>query len=60
MGHALGLEVTAEGVETEAELMCLRELHCDRAQGWYFGHPVPSTELSAILEANERLRPAAL
>jgi EAL domain-containing protein (putative c-di-GMP-specific phosphodiesterase class I) len=60
MGHALGLAVTAEGVETEAELLYLRELRCDRAQGWYFGRPVPSTELSAILDANDRRRLAAL
>ncbi len=49
MGHALGLEVTAEGVETEAELRYLREQRCDRAQGWYFGKPVPSSELSVLL-----------
>jgi diguanylate cyclase len=60
MGHALGLEVTAEGVETEAELLYLREQRCDRAQGWYFGHPVPSSELSAILDANDQRRIASL
>jgi diguanylate cyclase (GGDEF)-like protein len=49
MGHALGLEVTAEGVESRAELMYLREQDCDRAQGWYFGRPVPGAELSATL-----------
>ena len=49
MGHALGLEVTAEGVETAKELSYLREQNCDRAQGWYFGKPVPKSELSAIL-----------
>lgn len=50
MGHALGLEVTAEGVETAAELTYLRSQNCDRAQGWYFGKPVPSSELSASLD----------
>ncbi len=49
MGHALGLEVTAEGVETKAELAYLRLQNCDRAQGWYFGKAVPSSELSVIL-----------
>jgi diguanylate cyclase (GGDEF)-like protein len=49
MGHALGLEVTAEGVETEAELTFLRAQKCDRAQGWYFGKPVPSSELAEVL-----------
>ncbi len=60
MGHALGLEVTAEGVETEAELSYLRKQRCDRAQGWYFGRPVPSADLSAILDANDRRRLASL
>jgi len=55
MGHALGLEVTAEGVENQAELNYLRKQKCDRAQGWYFGKPVPSSELSEILaHANAR------
>jgi diguanylate cyclase len=49
MGHALGLEVTAEGVENQTELNYLRQQKCDRAQGWYFGKPVPSSELSEIL-----------
>jgi diguanylate cyclase (GGDEF)-like protein len=60
MGHALGLEVTAEGVETESELSYLRTQRCDRAQGWYFGRPVPSAHLSAILDANDRRRLASL
>jgi diguanylate cyclase len=60
MGHALGLAVTAEGVETESELLYLREQHCDRAQGWYFGRPVPSSELSDVLAANDPHRLASL
>jgi diguanylate cyclase (GGDEF)-like protein len=60
MGHALGLDVTAEGVETESELLYLREQRCDRAQGWYFGHPVPSDDLSALFEAQDQRRLAAL
>ena len=60
MGHALGLDVTAEGVETESELLYLREQHCDRAQGWYFGHPVPSDDLSALFEAQDQRRLASL
>jgi diguanylate cyclase (GGDEF)-like protein len=60
MGHALGLEVTAEGVETESELLYLREQRCDRAQGWYFGRPVPSSELSDVLAANDPHKLASL
>jgi EAL domain-containing protein (putative c-di-GMP-specific phosphodiesterase class I) len=49
MGHALGLSVTAEGVETRAQLAYLREQGCDRAQGSYFSRPVPLTKLPALL-----------
>jgi diguanylate cyclase (GGDEF)-like protein len=49
MGHALGLQVTAEGVQTRSELNYLRKQQCDRAQGWYFGRPVPGPKLPALL-----------
>jgi diguanylate cyclase (GGDEF)-like protein/PAS domain S-box-containing protein len=49
LAHALGLVVVAEGVETEAQLERLRELHCDRAQGFLIGRPLPATDLPAIL-----------
>lgn len=45
MGHDLGLTVVAEGVETEDVADRLRELGCDKGQGWYFGKPVPADEL---------------
>jgi EAL domain-containing protein (putative c-di-GMP-specific phosphodiesterase class I) len=39
MGHGLGLEVVAEGVETEEQLAVLRRLNCDGAQGYLLGRP---------------------
>jgi EAL domain-containing protein (putative c-di-GMP-specific phosphodiesterase class I) len=39
MAHALGMGVTAEGVETEAQYERLRALGCDRAQGFHLGSP---------------------
>ena len=49
LGHALGLKVIAEGVETDAQLAQLRELGCDGAQGYLFGQPVPEEERRRLL-----------
>ena len=48
--HALGLEAVAEGVETAGQLAQLRNMKCDLAQGNYFSEPLPSEELSVLLE----------
>jgi diguanylate cyclase (GGDEF)-like protein len=42
MGHALGLKVIAEGVETEAHLALLQKQGCDEIQGYLVGRPVPA------------------
>jgi diguanylate cyclase (GGDEF)-like protein len=51
LGHALGLTVVAEGVESECQLEQLRELGCDAAQGYAIGHPVGEEQLEAQLVA---------
>jgi predicted signal transduction protein with EAL and GGDEF domain len=45
LAHALGLLVVAEGVEDEAQVDILRDLGCDRAQGYLFSHPQPPEDL---------------
>jgi diguanylate cyclase (GGDEF)-like protein/PAS domain S-box-containing protein len=45
LSHALGLSVVAEGVETEEQLVALRALRCDRAQGYYWSQPIAADEL---------------
>lgn len=49
LGHSLSLEVIAEGVETPRQLMELRKLGCDAAQGYLFARPVPAREIPALL-----------
>jgi EAL domain-containing protein (putative c-di-GMP-specific phosphodiesterase class I) len=44
--HAFGLQVVAEGVETEEHLALLRRVGCDQAQGWYFARPQPAAEVA--------------
>jgi EAL domain-containing protein (putative c-di-GMP-specific phosphodiesterase class I)/CheY-like chemotaxis protein len=46
IGHELGMTVTAEGVETEAQLAFLREKGCDRAQGFLFSRPLPLASIN--------------
>ena len=49
IGFALDIPVTAEGVETEAQLGTLRGLGCERAQGFYFSQPLSGEECLAAL-----------
>jgi diguanylate cyclase (GGDEF)-like protein/PAS domain S-box-containing protein len=51
LGHNLGLEVVAEGVERGDDLALLRRLGCDLAQGYYVSHPLPLRDLLAWLDA---------
>jgi diguanylate cyclase (GGDEF)-like protein len=49
LGHALGLKVVAEGVETDAQLAQLRDLGCDGAQGFLLGQPMPEERVYSLL-----------
>ena len=50
LAHALGLSVTAEGIETEQQLATLRELSCDVAQGYLLGRPMLAPKMTQLLE----------
>jgi len=46
LAHDLGLQCVAEGVETDAQLTCLRALGCDAAQGFLLGRPQSPADVS--------------
>jgi len=53
LAHALGLDVVAEGVETEEVFSLLREIGCNHAQGYWISRPLPIEELGAWLTERE-------
>jgi diguanylate cyclase (GGDEF)-like protein len=50
VGHALGMEVVAEGIEDEVVLESVQELGCDLAQGYHLARPMDATALRSWLE----------
>jgi diguanylate cyclase (GGDEF)-like protein/PAS domain S-box-containing protein len=57
LAHDLGLEVTAEGIETLEQRTILRSLGVDRGQGYYFARPLPAGAINGWIEGG---RPAVL
>ncbi|MGY3693526.1 diguanylate cyclase (GGDEF)-like protein/PAS domain S-box-containing protein [Bradyrhizobium sp. USDA 3240] len=58
LGVGLGVTITAEGVETEAELSCLRAEGCHEGQGFLFSRARPNAEVISLLKA-QRVATAA-
>jgi len=52
MGHNLGYEIVAEGVETSEQLNLLKKLDCETAQGYLFSKPVSANEISKMLNTD--------
>ncbi len=59
LGHTLGMVLVAEGVETEEQLLQLRQLRCDCIQGYVFSRPVPEDEaLQFIVRTSGEVLPS--
>jgi len=55
LAQKIGLEVTAEGVESVEQFKYLKELHCDRVQGFLVSKPEPASKLVAMLESGSKV-----
>ncbi|WP_394182782.1 putative bifunctional diguanylate cyclase/phosphodiesterase [Marinomonas posidonica] len=44
LSHSLGFQVTAEGAESQASVALLRELHCDKIQGYFYSKPLNAVD----------------
>ena len=58
LGHAMGLTVSAEGVETAEQRAFLRSAGCNEMQGHYFSHALPTEQIASLL-VGERVSSAA-
>ena len=55
----LQMQTTAEGVETQEELLLIRNLGCSLIQGYYFGKPMPAEEALELALKGSATRPDA-
>jgi len=59
MSSRLGLEVVAEGVETEQQLAMVRQQHCTEIQGFLLARPMPANEVGPYLREQAKTRPGS-
>ena len=52
MGRGLGLQVIAEGVETEAQAEFLQSIQCNEGQGYLYAKPMDATDFEAWLKTS--------
>jgi len=55
MAHSLSMNVIAEGVETEPQLMFLQKHHCDTIQGYFYSKPVDADTFEVFLKTTEEV-----
>jgi diguanylate cyclase (GGDEF)-like protein len=60
MAQSMGLDLVAEGVETVHQLQSLRDLGCDKAQGYLISRPVPANAMRSTMVALDEFKDLAL
>jgi len=60
LGHSLGLNVVAEGVETPQQAAFLRALRCDELQGYLLSRPLPADDFATWFASHEAVNAVAL
>jgi PAS domain S-box-containing protein len=60
LGHSLGVQTVAEGVETEEQASMLLWLGCDLGQGWFYGRPSPASDIPRMIVAASQTRSPVL
>ena len=56
LGQGLGIEITAEGIETDEQLAELREMGCAIGQGYFFAQPLSSSKMTDMLKDKTEIR----
>ena len=49
MAKDIGIHTLVEGVETEEQMRFIRSIGCEKIQGWYYGRPMPLSELESCI-----------
>jgi len=55
LGHSLGVEIVAEGIENPAQAKWFRSLGCQYAQGYWFAEPLTAPDAAAFLAVHGRV-----
>lgn len=53
LAHNLGMKVVAEGAETETHIDLLKQLNCEKAQGYFYSRPADSDAMAKLLATNQ-------
>ncbi len=59
LADSLGMSTTAEGAETEIEVETLRSMGCSNIQGYYYGRPMPASDVLTLFRPSDQISTAA-